>query len=76
MNTQEAEGAALYQATLEQYKPAVRRAPLFIVGEYVLVGSVQIPERFPELIEYCLESGGVAWAALPNLPGAAESTER
>lgn len=73
VNTQEAEGSALYQAALEQYKPAARGVPLLIVGEYVLVGSVQIPERFPGLIEHYLAAGGVAWPALPNLPGVAES---
>lgn len=73
VNVQEPEGSAVYQATLEKYKPAVRGVPMLVIGEEVLVGSVQIPERLPELIEYYLQQDGVPWPSLPKLPGVPES---
>ena len=73
VNVQEPEGSAVYQATLEKFKPAVRGVPMLVIGEDVLVGSVQIPERLPELIEYYLQRDGVGWPALPKLPGVPES---
>ncbi|MBN1922404.1 MAG: hypothetical protein JW892_14245 [Anaerolineae bacterium] len=73
VNVQEPEGSTVYQAALETYKPAVRGVPMLVIGEDVLVGSVQIPERLPELIEYYLQGDGVAWPSLPKLPGVPES---
>lgn len=73
VNIQEPEGSAIYQRTLERYKPSVRGVPMLVIGEHVLVGSVQIPDRLPGLIEHFLEVGGVDWPALPHMPGAVES---
>ena len=73
VNVQEPEGSAVYQATLEKFKPAVRGVPMLVIGEDVLVGSVQIPERLPELIDYYLQRDGVGWPTLPKLPGVPES---
>lgn len=41
--------------------------PFLIVGDTVLVGSVDIPEQFPELIEKHLAAGGVEPPAIPGL---------
>ncbi len=73
VNVQEPEGSAIYQAALSKFQPTVRGVPMLIVGDDVLVGSVQIPERLPELIEYYLKGDGIAWPALPNLPGVSET---
>jgi uncharacterized membrane protein len=43
--------------------------PLLIIGEYALVGSVQLPEQLPGLIERYLEQGGVDYPALEALAG-------
>jgi uncharacterized membrane protein/thiol-disulfide isomerase/thioredoxin len=65
--TQEA-GQALFQATVQYFNiPQERQAvPMLIVGETILVGSLEIPERFPGLIETYLAQGGVDW---PDIPG-------
>lgn len=75
VNVQEPEGAAMYQAAVEKYTPSSRGVPMLIVGEHVLIGSVQIPERLPELVEAYVETGGVPWPALPHLPGAPAATQ-
>jgi uncharacterized membrane protein len=43
------------------------RVPFLIVGNQVLMGSQQIPEKFPGLIENYLAKGGVERPAIPNL---------
>lgn len=40
--------------------------PLLIVGNTAMVGSNEIPQKFPELIEKCIAAGGIGW---PNIPG-------
>lgn len=65
-------GYGLYQAAVERFSiPEERRGvPMLIVGDVVLVGSIEIPERFPALIEQYLASGGVGW---PEIPGLADA---
>ena len=71
VNISTAEGQALYQAATEQFAvPDSRRGvPTLILGDVVLVGSLEIPEQLPGLIEQTLASGGNAW---PEIPGLAE----
>jgi uncharacterized membrane protein/glutaredoxin len=69
VNTMEPEGWELYQAAVKRFAiPEERQGvPTLIVGETVLVGSDEIPERFPALIEEGLAAGGVAWPDIPGL---------
>jgi hypothetical protein len=65
-------GQTLYQATIANYQiPEDRRGvPTLVIGETVLVGSQEIPEKFPGLIEAGLATGGVGW---PDIPGLAQA---
>ena len=65
-------GQALYQAAIEHFSiPENRRGvPTLIVDNVVLVGSFEIPEQFPKLIEEYLALGGVDW---PDIPGLLET---
>lgn len=47
-------------------KPEEAGVPLMIIGDHLLLGSVQIPLELPVLIDQYLAAGGVD---LPNLPG-------
>ncbi|MCG8349888.1 MAG: vitamin K epoxide reductase [Chloroflexales bacterium] len=69
VNTAEPEGQTLYQAAIERFDiPAERRGvPTLILAETVLVGSLEIPEQLPALIEEHLAAGGVDWPAIPGL---------
>ena len=66
------DGTALYQAAVLTFKVPAERlgVPTLIVGDLVLVGSIEIPERFPGLIEEYLARGGVDWPEIPGLPAA------
>ncbi|MBN1979319.1 MAG: hypothetical protein JW918_18130 [Anaerolineae bacterium] len=62
------EGADLYFAAADYFDvPSERRGvPTMVVGSVVLVGSREIPERLPDLIEQGLGKGGVGWPAIPG----------
>lgn len=63
------EGDAIYDAAIEKYEITRFGVPTILVGEYALVGSEEIPERIPGIIETYASQGGVSW---PDLPGLSE----
>jgi hypothetical protein len=42
---------------------------MLIVGDVILIGSAEIPQKFPGIVEQGLADGGIAW---PDFPGLAE----
>jgi uncharacterized membrane protein/glutaredoxin len=62
-------GQKLYQEAIARFQiPENRRGvPALIVGDIVLVGSGEIPQQFPMLIEQGLESGGIPWPDIPEI---------
>jgi uncharacterized membrane protein len=65
------QGAILYEAAVVQYHLEDRvGVPTLIVADTALVGSAEIPERFPALVDELLAAGGVDW---PDVPGLAEA---
>lgn len=62
-------GANLYQAMLYTFNVPDDRigVPTLVVGDNVLVGSYEIPEQFPSIIENGLAAGGIDWPAIPGL---------
>jgi uncharacterized membrane protein len=65
-------GNMLYETAIEQYAipPERQGVPLLIVGDYTLVGSIEIPAELPGIIEAGIQAGGIDW---PPLPGLVES---
>ena len=65
-------GQALYEAAIQRFNipPDRLGVPTLIVGDVVLVGSLEIPQQFPGLIEKYLAQGGVEW---PDIPGLVEA---
>lgn len=65
-------GQTLYEASTERFRipQELSGVPRLIVGETVLVGSVQIPQELPGIIEAGLGSAGIE---LPDIPGLAEA---
>jgi uncharacterized membrane protein len=72
VNTTSPDGQAFYQAAIERFAiPDDRRGvPTLILGSTVLVGSTEIPEQLPMLIDQNLANGGLDW---PDIPGFAEA---
>jgi uncharacterized membrane protein/thiol-disulfide isomerase/thioredoxin len=67
VNTQTDEGRLLFYAALEKYEITQAGVPLMVVGETVMMGSREIPELLPGLIEAGLTQGGVAWPEIEGL---------
>ncbi len=66
------EGQELYTAAVERFQIPEEKlgVPCLIVGETVLVGSLEIPEQFPGIIENGVAQGGIP---LPDIPGLQEA---
>ncbi len=62
-------GQELYQSAAKAIPiPDNKRGvPALVVGETLLVGDKEIPEKFPGIIEQGLASGGIDWPAIPGL---------
>lgn len=69
INTQTEEGRKLFINTLESFNIPLERAgvPFLVVEETILVGSLDIPEKFPGMIEAGLAAGGIDWPQIPGL---------
>ncbi len=62
-------GQQLYQEAIVRFQiPENRRGvPALIIGDTLLVGSAEIPQLFPGLIERGLEAGGIVWPDIPEI---------
>jgi uncharacterized membrane protein/thiol-disulfide isomerase/thioredoxin len=71
-------GAALYEASTEQFNvPAeMQGVPRLVVGDRFMVGSLQIPEEFPGIVEQGLANGGIDWPAIPGLAEALAASQQ
>jgi len=60
-NLQELDGALAIQALRERWPEMPSSIPQAYISDYVLVGSIQIPDELPGIIEGCLAVGGCDW---------------
>ncbi len=69
IDTTTPQGQEIYLAAIEHYQiPDERRGvPALIVGRTVLVGSYEIPQQFPSIVENALAEGGIDWPDIPGL---------
>ncbi len=69
VNTAVEGGALLFQATIEMFDipPERRGVPMLVIGDQVLVGSIEIPELFSGLVQEGFDQGGLDWPAIPGL---------
>lgn len=63
------EGRSIYENAIQQFQITSDRlgVPTLILGNTVLVGSREIPEQLPGMIENGLAQGGVDWPAVTGL---------
>ena len=69
VNTQTEQGSQLYLDMTEQFDIPQDRfgVPAFLVGDVLLVGSFEIPDQLPGIIDSALENDGLDWPDLPGL---------
>jgi uncharacterized membrane protein/thiol-disulfide isomerase/thioredoxin len=63
------DGQALYQTAITTFAITEDRlgVPTLVIGKDVMVGSEEIPARFPALIVAALSAGGNDWPAIPGI---------
>jgi hypothetical protein len=61
-NIAEPQGLYAFQAIHEQFPQLPGGVPQAYIANHVLVGSAQIPEELPQLIDACLQQGGCDWS--------------
>lgn len=61
------EGQTLFLAALQKFGLERSGVPFLVVGNVYLIGSADIPEQFPILIETYLAQGGMDWPDIPGL---------
>jgi len=68
------QGQNLYQAAIKHFNIPDERlgVPTLVIGDIILVGSQEIPDQLPGLIEQGLAAGGISW---PDIPGLQESVQ-
>lgn len=69
------EGQTLFLAALQAFGLEQSGVPFLVVGNVYLIGSADIPEQFPILIENYLAQGGVDYPDIPGLREALGITE-
>jgi uncharacterized membrane protein/thiol-disulfide isomerase/thioredoxin len=63
------QGQALFMTAMQKYGFESAGVPFLVINDTVLIGSTDIPEKFPGLIKIYLAQGGTDW---PDIPGLAE----
>lgn len=66
------QGQALFHSSMQYFGLEQAGVPFLVIGDMYLIGSGDIPEKFPSLVETYLAQGGVDW---PGLAGLAEALE-
>ena len=69
IDTSNQAGSQLYQDAVDAFSIPQDRlgVPTMIVGDIILVGSSEIPEQLPAIIEDGLAHGGIGWPDIPGL---------
>jgi uncharacterized membrane protein/thiol-disulfide isomerase/thioredoxin len=69
IDTSKAVGQQLYQNAIAAFNVPANRTgvPALYVGDVLLVGSQEIPDQFPGIIEAGLAGNGIGWPAIPGL---------
>jgi uncharacterized membrane protein/thiol-disulfide isomerase/thioredoxin len=77
VDTTTASGQALFIAAIQQHNipPENQVVPMLFVGDQILLGSLEIPEQLPRLIEQYLAQGGMDWPDIPGLREALEASQ-
>lgn len=78
INTSTGEGSRLYEAAVKAFEIPEEKlgVPTLIVDDHILVGSNQIPEQLPTIVEEGLASGGIDWPYFPGLEEEMEAAEQ
>lgn len=69
------QGSLFFQGTMQKFQLQQAGVPFLVIGNEYLIGSADIPDNFPGLIETYLAQGGVDYPDLPGLREAISASE-
>jgi len=61
------QGQAMFLSALQHFGVEQGGVPFLVIDDFYLVGSEQIPEELPALVDAYLKMNGVDWPAIPGL---------
>jgi len=69
INVTTPDGRQLFQAAAEYFIETreIRGVPTLVIGDQVLIGSIEIPEKLPGIINAGLVNSGIDWPTIPGL---------
>jgi uncharacterized membrane protein/glutaredoxin len=75
MDVTQQQGQAFFQAAMQKFNLEQAGVPLLVIDDVVLIGSVDIPEKFPGLVDSYLAQGGLDWPEIPGLLEVLEASQ-
>lgn len=75
INIEEQNGSDLFLSVIKAFALDRAGVPFLVIGNQYLMGSADIPEKFPGLIEKHLASGGVDWPAIGGIAEAVAGSQ-
>lgn len=70
------EGAMLFYAATMAFRIESQGVPRLIVADQVMIGSAEIPDRFPGVVAAALDTGAsIDWPAIPDIAAAVAATD-
>lgn len=69
VDTSQPAGQRLYENMIVHFEVPREKlgVPALLVGDQLMVGSYEIPQRFPDIIEAGMAGGGIGWPEIPDL---------
>lgn len=61
------QGQALFMSAMQKFNLEHAGVPFLVIDDLYLIGSADIPEKFPDLVETYLTQGGIDWPDIPGL---------
>jgi uncharacterized membrane protein len=61
------QGQVLFMSAMQKFKLESAGVPFLVIGDTYLIGSGDIPEKFPGMVETYLAQGGIDWPDIPGL---------
>jgi len=75
INVAEQQGSNYFLAALDKFQIQEGGVPFLVIGDKYLIGSGDIPDQLPGLVETYLSQGGVDWPDIPGLREAIAATD-
>lgn len=67
LDVSQQQGRTFFLAAMQKFNLDQAGVPFLVIDDMYLIGSLDIPEKYPALVETYLAQGGVDWPDIPGL---------